>query len=146
MNRLQLRLLGILLLLCVPIGCRGNGGSGSAEPEAKVRLFKVLRLYTAYQERTKKAPASEQALRDFGRKLSAKERDEYLIGDDLDSIFTSPRDGQKFHVVYNLKLDPAGPTRAMVWETIGVSGKRLVALTMGYVEEYDEVTFMEYKK
>jgi hypothetical protein len=47
---------------------------------------------------------------------------------------------------YNLKLEPGGPTRAVAWEANGQDGKRFVALTMGYVEEYDDQTFKEYNK
>jgi hypothetical protein len=137
-------LLGAFLLGPVLSGC----GSGRAppEPEAKVRLTKVLRLYQVYADKNKKGPPNEQALREFGQKLSPKERDEYLIGDDLDNIFTSPRDNQKYVIQYNIRLEAAGPTRAVAWEANGKDGKRYVALSMGYVEEYDEETFRQYKK
>jgi hypothetical protein len=125
------------------VGC---GGGGQPEPEAKVRLTKVLRLYQVYVEKNQKGPPNEQALRAFGQKLSPKERDEYLIGEDLDSIFTSPRDNQKYVIRYDLKLDPGGQTRAVAWEATGRGGMRFVALSMGYVEEYDDETFQEYKK
>jgi hypothetical protein len=128
---------------CCAVGC---GGGRQPEPEAKVRLTKVLRLYQLYVEKNKKGPANEQALREFGQKLSPKERDEYLIGDDLDNIFTSPRDNQKYVIQYDLKLDPGGQTRAVAWEATGRGGMRFVALSMGYVEEYDDETFKEYKK
>jgi hypothetical protein len=142
---------GHLLLTCwgvvfVCCGAAGCSPPGYTEPEAKVRLTKVLRLYKAYVEKNRKGPATEQALRDFGQKLSPKERDEYLIGDDLDGIFTSPRDQEKYVIRYNLKLDPGGPTRAVAWEAQGQGGKRFVALSMGYVEEYDDETFQQYQK
>ena len=136
--------LAAVLLLPGAGGC-GRGG-GSTEPEAKVRLTKLLRLYQLYAEKNKKGPPDEQALRAFGQKLSAQERDEYLIGDDLDSIFTSPRDNQKYVVRYNLKPDAGGVTRAVAWEATGQGGMRYVALSVGYVEEYDDETFQQYKK
>jgi hypothetical protein len=127
----------------------GAGGCGrrdaSPEPEAKVRLTKLLRLYQVYAEKNRKGPPNEQALRDFGQKLSAKERDEYLIGDDLDGIFTSPRDDQKYVVRYNVRPDPGVP-RALAWEATGAGGLRYVALSVGYVEEYDDETLQQYKK
>jgi hypothetical protein len=115
------------------------------EPEAKVRLRKVLQLYKVYVDKHRKGPPNEQALREFGQKLSSQERDEYMIGDDLDSIFTSPRDNQKYVIQYNLKLDPS-QSRAVAWEASEQSGKRFVALAAGYVEEYDDETFKQYKK
>jgi hypothetical protein len=133
----------VVLVCCGNLGC---GGRAPTEPEAKVRLTKVLRLYQVYVEKNKKGPSNEQALRQFGQKLSPKERDEYLIGDDLDSIFNSPRDNQKYVIRYNLKLDPGGRTRAVAWEATGQGGMRFVALSNGYVEEYDDETFKEYSK
>ena len=135
--------LAAFLLLPGASGC-GRGG-GTTEPEAKVRLTRLLRLYQLYAEKNKKGPPDEQALRAFGQKLSPKERDEYLIGDDLDGIFTSPRDNQKYVVRYNLKPDAGGVTRAVAWEATGRGGMRYVALSVGYVEEYDDETFRQYK-
>jgi hypothetical protein len=133
-----------VLLCCWSLGC--GKGTAPPEPEGKVRLTKVLRLYQVYVDKYKKGPPNEQALRDLGQKLSSKQRDEYLIGDDLDNIFTSPRDNQKYVIRYNLRLDPGGSSRAIAWEANGQDGKRFVALSMGYVEEYDDETFKEYKK
>ena len=133
----------VLICFCSP-GCR-SAPTGTTDPEAKLRLMKVLQLYQVYVDKHKKGPPNEQALREFGQKLSSKERDEYLIGDDLDNIFTSPRDNQKYVIQYNLKLDP-GQTRAVAWEANGQGGMRFVALSMGYVEEYDDETFKQYKK
>jgi hypothetical protein len=133
----------VLGMSCCQSGCRSGG---EAEPEAKARLAKLLRLYQVYVEKHHKGPPNEQALRAFGHKLSAKERDEYLIGDDLESIFISPRDQQPYEIRYNLKLEPGGATRAVAWEAAGQAGKRFVALTNLYVEEYDDETFKEYNK
>jgi hypothetical protein len=153
-HRSRLTTIGLAVFLCWNMGCGGSGGAGAGggaafdhgEPEGKARLAKVLRLYQVYSDKNKVGPPSEQALRDFGHKLSAKERDEYLIGDDLDNIFTSPRDNEKFVIRFSLKLQPGGATRAIAWEANGKDGKRFVALTTGYVDEYDEETFKEYSK
>src|SRR5262249_1465962 len=135
---------------CAAVGCCLSLGCGPKiappEPDAKVRLTKLLRLYQVYVAKNHKGPSGESALHDFGQKLTAQQRDEYLIGDDLDGIFTSPRDNQKYVVRYNLRLDPSASTRAVAWEANGQNGKRYVALSIGYVEEYDEQTFKEYSK
>ncbi|HJZ93331.1 MAG TPA: hypothetical protein VKE40_20815 [Gemmataceae bacterium] len=132
--------------IVIGIGPSGCGPTvAPPEPEAKVRLSKLLRLYQVYVEKNKKGPPNEQALREFGSKLTPQQRDEYLIGDDLDTIFTSPRDNQKYEIRYNVKLDP-GDTLAVAWEANGQNGMRYVALSTGYVEEYDEETFKEYKR
>ena len=144
LSRATFLVLALSLLLAGASGC--SSGSAPPEPEAKARLTKLLRLYQVYVEKNKKGPANEQALREFGQKLSAKERDEYLIGEDLEGIFTSPRDKQKFVVRYNLRVDSGGATRAIAWEATPQDGKRYVALSIGYVEEYDDETFQQYQK
>ncbi len=126
-------------------GCRSKTEAGG-EPEAKVRLARLLRLYRAYADKHGKGPPTDAALREFGGKLSSKDRDELLIGDDLDSIFVSPRDNQKYIIRHDLKISGGGETRAVAWEAEGQAGKRFVALSMGYVEEYDEETFKQYRK
>jgi hypothetical protein len=140
-----LLLSGIVLGLLGPL----NAGCTTAaveEPDAKVRLTKLLRLYQVYVDRNKKGPANEQELRAFAQKLTPKERTDYLLGDDLETIYTSPRDNQPFVVRYNLKLEPGGPTRGVAWEATGQDGRRLVALSMGYVEDYDNESAKEYTK
>jgi hypothetical protein len=115
-------------------------------PEAKVRLTQLLRLYQAYIDKNGKGPPNERALQEFARKLSPQERDERLIGDDLENIFTSPRDQQKYAIRFNLKFNPGGPIRAVAWEAQGKDGLRFVALSVGQVEEYDEATLKEYQR
>jgi hypothetical protein len=137
------RTLIVLILLAGPSGC---GPNIKPEPDAKARLTKVLRLYQKYVETNKKGPPDEAALREFGQKLTPKEREDYLIGDDLESIWTSPRDGQKYVIEYNLKLDPGAKIRAVAWEATPQNGKRYVALSRGYVEEYGDLMFNEYRK
>ena len=141
----QILAAGALSLLSGSLaGCGGRAGA-AAKPEAQDRINKLLQLYRAYVDRNKKGPPSEQALREFGQKLTPQERADLLIGDDLDGIFTSPRDNEKFVVRYNVKLDPS-QSRAIAWEATGKDGLRYAALSIGYVVEYDEEQLKEYKK
>jgi hypothetical protein len=104
-----------------------------------------MNLYRLYVEKTQKAPPNEEALRDFGQKLTPTERADRLIGDDLEAIFTSPRDKQKFNVKFNIKPEPA-VNRALAWEATGKDGRRWVALTNGYTVEYDDQQLKEVMK
>jgi len=133
-----------VLVLIVMTGC---GGDSIAPPQsdAQDRLSKLMNLYRYYVEKTQKGPPNEDALREFGQKLSAQEKTDRLIGDDLESIFTSPRDSKKFMVKYNIKPDPS-VNRALAWEATGKNGMHWVALTMGYFVEYDEETLKQYTK
>jgi hypothetical protein len=134
-----------LLLAISLVGCRQPIG-GDAPFDTKEHLWKLFRLYKAYVERNKKGPPDEQALRDFGAKLTPDERKAHLIGDDIDGLFVSPRDKQKYVIRYNQRLDPVGPMRGIIWEVEGKGGTHLMALSNGYVEEYEETMFKEYSK
>jgi hypothetical protein len=125
-------------------GCAG-GGAAPPEPDAKDRLEKLYNLYRAYADKSQKPPPSEEALKDFAAKLSPEEREARLIGDDVEKIFVSPRDNEKFVVKYNVRPEPA-VNRAVAWEAKGHKGLRYVALTMGYVVEYDDEQLQQYTK
>ncbi len=138
--------IGIVVLACVLSSGCGSAVISSSQDEVKTRLARLYNLYRAYDEKNRKPAPSEDALREFGKSLSQQERSERSIGDDLDNIFVSPRDKQKFVVQYNLKMNPA-KNQALAWETTGQNGMRFVALTMGgYIAEYDEKTLNESKK
>jgi hypothetical protein len=134
----------VMIALVVQSGCGGRNAV-APQSDAQERLSKLMNLYRAYVEKNQKGPPSEQALREFGQKLTAAERSDRVIGEDLDGIFTSPRDNQKFVVQYNVKPEPS-TNRALAWESTGKNGMHFVALTMGYVVEYDEQTLKQYTK
>jgi hypothetical protein len=125
-------------------GC-GKGAAPAVQDDTYERLRKLYSLYRAYVEKNQKGPPSEEALREFGQKLSPQERADRSIGDDLETIFVSPRDKEKFVVRYNLRMDPA-KNQALAWEATGRNGMRCLVLTMGYPAEYDEKTLNEMKK
>jgi hypothetical protein len=137
-------LTGVALLFPLA-SCRQPVG-GDAPFEAKDHLWQVFRLYKAYVEHNKKGPPDEQSLREFGKQLTPEERKSRLIGDEIDSLFVSPRDKQKYVIRFNQRLDPVGPMRGVIWEAEGKDGTHLMALSNGYVEEYDETMFKEYSK
>jgi len=133
----------LALLCCHLIGC--GGAAAPALDDAEVRIGKLFRLYQAYVQKNQKGPPNEEAFREFGKKLSSKEREDYSIGEDLETIFTSPRDNQKFVVKYNIKIDPA-QNRAVIWEATGQGGMRYVALSIGYIVQYSEQQLKEVQK
>lgn len=135
---------GLVLTMLLASGC-GSGQATAQRPDAQDRLTKLFNLYRAYVETHGRPPPSEQALREFGQKLTPQQRSARLIGDDLENIFVSPRDGKKFVVRYNVRLDP-GQSRAVIWEETGSNGLRWVALSIGYTTQCDEETFKEYQR
>lgn len=148
-GRTPLRLpFAILLLIWLGMPCLGCTGKGPAttDPEAKLRLAKILELYEHYTSKMKRPPPDEKTFKDFVAKLPKDKKDELQLGDDVESLFVSPRDGKKYVIRYNLAYDRGSSNQAVAWEDTGKKGQRFVALTMGYVEEYDEASFKEYKR
>src|SRR5262249_28083501 len=126
-------------------GCP-SGGTGGSVDDGRARITNLFHLYKAYTEQNKKGPADEKALTDFGKKLTPEQRAGYIIPDDTDSLFVSPRDKQKYVIRYGAKLEPTGPPKGIIWEAQGKGGTRFVALAMGYVEEYTEEMSKDYIK
>ena len=80
---------GLALWICsLHAGC-GNPVA-PPEPDAKVHLKKVLELYKLYVERNRQGPPSAEALKEFGKKLTPQERDERMIGEDLEASSRRP--------------------------------------------------------
>jgi hypothetical protein len=136
------------VLLFGLVGCSSHSPeAATSDPVAKVRLTRINKFYRLYSNQKKKPPPDEKSFKDFVRSLPQDEKDAALIrGDDVDSLFVSPRDGQKYHIEYGLVARPEGPNRALAWEETGQKGMRYVALTMGYVKECDEEEFQKQAK
>ena len=133
---------GLLVAAFVVSGC-GQGPATAQRPDAQDRITKLYNLYRAYVDAQHRPPPNEQALKEFGQKLTPDQRSARLIGDDLENIFVSPRDGKKFVVRYNVRLDPS-QNKAVIWEEVGQNGMHWVALSIGYTVEYDEQMLKEY--
>lgn len=134
----------IASLLLASLGCQSGPPIAPLEANAQDRLYKLFNLYRFYIEKNRKPPSSEDELAAFGKKLDATERESRNLGNDIDSLFVSPRDKKKFVVRYNLaNLESV---KALAWEAEGKDGRKLVALTRGNVEEYDQEMFNQYTK
>jgi hypothetical protein len=135
-----------VILLAGLAGCSSRDpAKATSDPLAKVRLTRLIKFYQMYTALKNKPPANEQAFKDYLRTLPQEEKVAAGIGEDVDSLLVSPRDGQKYHIEYGTVARPTGQNRALAWEETGQDGKRYVALTMGYVQLYDEETFQQYK-
>ena len=127
-------------------GCTSTAPTGTSDPPAKLRLERILEFYRSYIDDKKQAPPDEKALKDYIQALPADRKQGFGMVDDLDQLFTSARDNQKYVVRYKLKFSPGGETEAVAWEQTGQDGRRFVALTVGYVQEYADADFKELKK
>src|SRR5262245_27502832 len=136
----------LLAIGAVSLISSGCGSSASAPlPDVESRMAELFHWYHAYVQKNQKGPPNEEALKEFGKKLTSEERANYRIGNDLESIWVSPRDNKKFEVNYNVKIDPS-QNRLVIWESTSQNGIRYVALTFGYVVAQDDETFKGQKK
>ncbi len=135
--------LGICIALCLLAGCTSHT-SGVTQTEAKTQIERLFNLYKAYTESQHKAPPNEKALKDFAKGLTEDKLQSLMIGKDVESIFISPRDNEPFQVAYGQSINPGGDPVAIIYEKIGLKGRKYVALSIGYSEEYDEASLSEY--
>lgn len=141
------RRLAVALLLGLPAaaGCGSAPPTGTSDPPAKLRLERLLEFYRSHLDEKKKPPPDEKALKEYIRGLPDDRKQGFGMTADPDELFTSPRDGQKYRVRYGLRFTPGGSAEPVAWEAAGADGTRYVALTVGYVEEYDAERFAEFK-
>ena|SRR5438552_120799 len=136
-----------MLFLVGVLGCSSpSQQAATTDPAAKLRLQSVLKFYQMYTNDKKSPPSDEKSFKEYLRSLPQDQKDAAGMGEDIDRFLTSPRDGQKIHIEYKVVPRPAGQSRALAWEETGQKGARFVALTNGYVQEYNEVDFEKYKK
>jgi hypothetical protein len=127
-------------------GCSSHP-SGTTAPEGRLKLSRLLDAYKTYLDRNnQRPPPDEKTFRAFLEKQPPEEKKALDLPENLDDLFTNPRDGQKFEVKWGAKPDPLVTNRALMWEKNGVNGMRFVALANGYIESFDEQRFNELKK
>jgi hypothetical protein len=133
MNRFALH---SLLMFVVLAGCTGNQGAGPSVQLSHVRL--LTGMHTRASTQLRRPPKDEQEFKEFIK--SSNVSLETMGVNSVDEMFISERDGQPLGVAYG---SPQGGSDVVVWETVGVDGKRLVGHSIGMVEEVDEAKFKE---
>lgn len=134
------RLAVLIVAATVCVGCTSRNDPYAALARANASNIKRLaNLYIIYQSKHDWfGPPSEEAFRDFIRSYNPKKLER--IGVDpsaTDDLFISERDGQPFTVLYGVRGSSRGSSDAVVFETVGVEGRRMVAYLDNYQEELD---------
>ena len=92
------------------------------------------------QSKQGRAPTNEQEFKTFISQNGGPMLEQAGVAS-VDELFVSERDGQPFVVLY--KPSTAVQSDVIAHEGAGVNGKRLVAHSMGAIEEVDETRFRE---
>lgn len=147
-------LLSFLILAGITVtqfGCGGSFNPKAAVKKANDNNMKLLvTCYTTFQamntEGSYLGPKDEAEFREF---LGGKAATNFLTNVDfdtsnMDSLFINDRDGEAFTIRWGVQGSPRGSNEPVIFEKVGVDGKRLVGFTSHkYIEpsgdkQYDE--------
>jgi hypothetical protein len=139
-----------LLLLaaaaCLFVGCFRGPKKEDLDPGEK-HILKIASLYMDYRGSHRgNPPRDAQELKNWAKDLK-KEQLAARGMEDMESVFTSPRDNQPY-VLVKPEAARAGaggrPPMVLVYEQTGVNGKRMAAGAMGGAAfEMDEESFQQ---
>jgi hypothetical protein len=129
-------------LAFLAVGCGQH--SGGSSDEARARMTKLGQLYGRYSAAHRGlGPTNEQEFKDFITKMPADQLPAGVDPKELDTLFTCPRDGKPYGVVYSVAGGAPGPEGApiIVYEQVGSGGKHYVCRNNVKIDEVDEPTF-----
>lgn len=133
MSLFRLSILWVLLFVIVS-GC---SSPTVVETPIDPTQQKLIHIGTAYQQYTLKNSKPPQGVADLKTIIAE-------LGAD-DAVWSSPRDGQPFVIVWNydLRQPPtwAKSTPVLAYEQVGKNGKRFVRTVVGSVEELSAEDF-----
>lgn len=121
-------------------GC-GKGHVASVVGDAnKTKIQRVKNCYMLYQGRMLKAAENKEELVEFIKTDGRIEKNLNLMGVDRNTFeesFVSDRDGAEYFIRYGTFVRDRAPEEPLVFETVGVEGKKQVIWSSGRVEEYE---------
>jgi len=124
-------------------GCGGPDAANLLAEANDSNIQRLANVYGAYQSRNDwKGPADEAEFKAFLNAWNPKKLEN--IGVDpgkIDDLFVSSRDGQPFKVRYGVAGHIMGSDAAVVFESTGVSGKRMVGLLNMTTREVDAAEY-----
>jgi hypothetical protein len=126
-------LFGLLVSLLVVVGC-----SSEKPAEDMIKLTRLVDFQHQFAEsHDGREPGSADELREWVKEKNPQELAERQITD-VDSLFTSSRDGEPFVIVPREKgAVTSDQNRIVAYEQKGIDGLRLVAFDLGQVMEMD---------
>jgi hypothetical protein len=131
----------VAAFFAAPCGC-----TPPADVEEQVSTLKPLAiLYGRYLAQHRgQPPANEAEFRTFVEKEGPSLLEQFAVKD-TQALFVSSRDNQPYTVLYGRLAGPPGlgGQPVFAYEKTGVGGKRMVATSLGAVEEVDEARFKE---
>ena len=133
----------LLFLICLS-GCgSGNSPEASVRKANKTNSQRLSNLYAYYQLKNKlRGPKDEAAFKKFlnGPGSSVLEKIGVKPGE-VDAMFVSERDGEPFQIRFGVPTGPRGSQEAVVFETTGKNGKRMVGFLNMVQREVEDAEY-----
>jgi hypothetical protein len=132
-----------LLAMGLSLGCGGADPADLLAAANDSNVQRLANLYEAFQSRHNwRGPKDEEEFKSFlkgwnPKKLSNIGVDPNAVGD----VFISSRDGEPFKVRYGVPGHIMGSNAAVVFETIGVDGRRMVGFLNITKREVDNAEY-----
>lgn len=140
------RIISVNLIAFALVGCTSAPAPTTAE---RLPLRHLAILYGKYRNAHQGAvPKDEAQFKKFIKSLDPSQLAAAGVSaNELDGLFVSPRDGEPYDVRYNNPPPPDGDDgpAAVVMERTGKNGKRMVAYSIGKVDEVDETEYQRIR-
>lgn len=125
-------------------GC--GGGVDIDEALARVNSTNAQRLanlyFTHHTKNEWRGPVDEAAFKSFIRSYNPKKLERIGVDPNaIDVLFTSERDGQPFKIRYSVKGSAMGSSEPVIFESLGVEGRRQVGFLNMTQREVDEAEY-----
>lgn len=128
---MRTRLSSCCVLLAALAGCGGSGNNDEAIARVNsANIQRLANLYFTYQTKNEwRGPADEAEFKGFIRSYNPQKLTRIGVDpQEIDALFTSERDGQPFKIRYSVKGSAMGSSEPVVFESVGVDGKRQIGL------------------
>lgn len=135
-----------LLLLILLSGCRGEIDANSAVAEVNdTNLQRLGSLYFAYQAKHHwQGPEDEEQFKEFLHNYNPDKLSRMGVDPNaIDELFISERDGEPFKIRYSVAGSAMGSSEPVIFESVGVNGKRMVGFLNMERQEVDQQQYEE---
>ena len=141
---LSIGVIGSCLLIGVLFGCAHDVNQDEAIAKVnETNIQRLANLYFTYQMNNEwQGPANEGEFKEFIRSYNPDKLARIGIDSSaIDELFISERDGQAFRIRYSVAGSAMGSSEPVIFESVGVGGKRLVGFLNMVQREVDEAEY-----
>ncbi|MGI9456016.1 MAG: hypothetical protein ACR2NU_05605 [Aeoliella sp.] len=141
---IRVSIVGCCLLIGVIAGCGGGNYPDAAIARVnETNIQRLANLYFTYQMKNEwRGPADQQAFSEFIRNYNPKKLTRIGIDPSaIDELFVNERDGKPFKIRYSVAGSAMGSSEPVIFESVGLRGKRMVGFLNMEQREVDEAEY-----